>query len=95
MRMAAEDSTLGLLLFHRVMQRREVVVVVEVVVGGVMCCNQASDEPTGQFLGIKCKGAPPGRTLNPSGFHFGAILVSWGGQSGTVSPKETEGVRMM
>lgn len=55
---------------------------------GAMCCNQASDEPTGEFLGIKCRGAPPGRTLNPSGFHFGAILVSWGGRSGTVSPKE-------
>lgn len=56
--------------------------------GEAVCCNQASDEPTGEFLGIKCRGAPPGRTLNPSGFHFGAILVSWGGQSGTISPKE-------
>lgn len=84
---AAEDPTLGLLLSHRVMSRREVLV----VVGGAWIC----DEPTGEFLGIKCRGASPGRSLNPSGFHFGSIFVSWGGQSGTVSPKETEGVRMM
>lgn len=84
---AAVVSKLGLQLSYAVKQKQEVE---ELGVGGrgAMCCNQASDEPTGEFLGIKCRGAPPGRTLSPSGFHFGAILVSWGGQSGTVSPKE-------
>lgn len=86
--MAAVVSKLGLQLSYAVKQKQEVEGLGVEEGGGAMCCNQASDEPTGEFLGIKCRGAPPGRTLNPSGFHFGAILVSWGGQSGTVSPKE-------
>lgn len=36
---------------------------------------------------VLCRGAPR-KTLNPSGFYFGAILVSWSGQSGTLFPKE-------
>lgn len=52
-----------------------------------LCCNQASNEPTGEFLGI-VQGCSSRKTLNPSGFYFWAILVSWSGQSGTISPKE-------
>lgn len=38
---------------------------------------------------VLCSGAPR-KTLNPSGFYFLAILVSWSGQSGTLSPKERQ-----
>lgn len=36
---------------------------------------------------VLCRGAPR-KTLNPSGFDFRAILVSWSGQSGILFPKE-------
>lgn len=52
-----------------------------------LCCNQASNEPTGEFLGIVL-GRSSRKTLIPSGFYLGAILVSWSGQSGTGYPKE-------
>lgn len=92
---AAVVSKLGLQLSYAVKQKQEVE---ELGVGGrgAMCCNQASDEPTGEFLGIKCRGAPPGRTLSPSGFHFPSYFgfLGWTVRY-RIPQRETEGVRMM